>query len=151
MPYWFDGNNLIGLSAAAARQDRKTRRSFLELLSGYVQVRGGRFTAFFDGDGTNRIMPPRGVRVRYSAPLSTDDAILHQLKGSAAPEEIIVVTNDHALFGRCRDAGAKTMDWREFTARMNRSSRNPASHSSRDEKVDVDEWSRFFGIDPEKL
>jgi len=151
MPYWFDGNNLIGMSAAAAQQDRKTRRSFLGLLSGYALARGGRFTVFFDGDDADRAMPPRGVRVRYSAPLSTDDAILNQVNGSAAPAEIIVVTNDHTLAGRCRDAGAKTMDWRQFTARMHRGPGKPASQPSRDEQVDLDDWSRYFGIDPKKL
>jgi hypothetical protein len=151
MPYWFDGNNLIGLSAAAAQQDRRTRQAFLGLLSGYALTRGGRFTVFFDGDDSDRALPPRGVRVRTSAPLSTDDAILNQIHGSAAPGDIIVVTNDKGLAGRCRRAGAKTMDWREFTALMGRSPRKAAKPSSNDEKIDVEDWSRYFGIDPEKL
>lgn len=151
MPYWFDGNNLIGLSAAAARQDRGTRRSFLELLSGYAQARGGRFLVFFDGDDSDRTMPPRGVRMRTSAPLSTDDAILDAIHGSSSPGEIIVVTNDHGLAGRCRHAGAKTMDWREFTARMSRSPRKAATQAAKNDKIDVEEWSRYFGIDPKKL
>ena len=151
MPYWFDGNNLIGLSAAAARQDRRTCRSFLELLSAYARTRRSRFTVFFDGDDSSRVMPPRGIRVRYSAPMSTDDAILHHARGSAAPGEIIVVTNDHALAGRCRNGGVKTMDWRQFTAKMNSSPRNPQAPPSKDEKIDIEEWSRYFGVDPSEL
>src|SRR5512144_360434 len=151
MPYWFDGNNLIGLSAAAARQDRNTCRSFLELLGGYALARGGRFTVFFDGDDSGRTMPPRGVRVRYSAPLSTDDAILDHVRGAAAPGEIIVVTNDQGLASRCRGAGAKTMDWRQFTDKMNAGRHAPKSPRPKEETIDVEEWSHYFGIDPEKL
>lgn len=151
MPYWFDGNNLIGQSAAAARQDQKTRRSFLGLLAGYATSGGGRFTVFFDGDDPGAGMPPRGVRVRYSAPYSTDDAILHQAEGARSPSEIIVVTNDHALAARCRQAGAKTMDWRQFTAKMAVRSKNRPEASPAAEKVDLKDWTDYFGLDPKTL
>jgi len=78
----FDGNNLIGQSADAARKDRNTRRAFLSRLSSYVTLRGGRFLVFFDGDDPDRSMPPRGIQLRYSAPESTDDAIVRLLSGS---------------------------------------------------------------------
>lgn len=151
MPYWFDGNNLIGQSAAAARQDRRTRRAFLYLLSTLSRERGGSFTVYFDGDDPGGSLPPKGVRVRYSAPFSTDDAILQQAMGTRNPSEIIVVTNDQGLAARCRNAGVKTMDWRQFTTRMN-SPVGPASKSSpKDEKVNLDEWSRYFGLEPDDL
>lgn len=151
MPYWFDGNNLIGQSAAAARQDPQTRKSFLALLSSYANTGGGRFLVFFDGDDSERAMPPRGVRVRYSAPLSTDDAILQAAEGSKCPAEVIVVTNDRGLAGRCRCTGAKAMDWREFTEKMAVRSRRAPDASSKEDKVDVKEWSQYFGLDPDKL
>ncbi len=151
MPYWFDGNNLIGQSASASRRDPKTRRSFLELLSSYAAAGGGRFTVFFDGDDPGSGTPPRGVRVRYSAPFSTDDAILREAEGARAPSEVIVVTNDHGLAARCRDAGVKTMDWRHFTAKM--ASRSPArpGPTQEGEKINLEEWSRYFGLDPDSL
>jgi predicted RNA-binding protein with PIN domain len=151
MPYWFDGNNLIGQSAAAARQDPKTRKSFLALLSSYATTGGGRFLVFFDGDDSERAAPPRGVRVRYSAPLSTDDAILQAAEGSPSPAEVIVVTNDRGLAARCRGTGAKAIDWREFTGKMAARSHRAPESSSKEEKVDVREWSQYFGLDPDKL
>ena len=151
MPYWFDGNNIIGQSTAAAQRDPKTRRSFLALLSSHATSRGGRFLVFFDGDNSEHFLPPRGVRVRYSAPLSTDDAILSQAEGSSAPAEITVVTNDRGLSVRCRSAGLKTMDWRQFTDRMAATPRSHGKPDSKAEKIDLQEWSRYFGIDPEAL
>ena len=151
MPYWFDGNNLTGQSAAVARQDRTTRKSFLELLGGYALARGGRFVVFFDGDDHNRCLPPRGVRVRYSAPLSADDAILRDVHGTSTRSEIIIVTNDQSLASSCRGLGVKTMDWRQFSAKMATSSGKPAKTIPREEKIDLDDWSRYFGFDPEKL
>jgi hypothetical protein len=151
MPYWFDGNNLIGQSASVSRADPKTRKSFLALLSGYATGRGGRFTVFFDGDDPDRSMPPRGVRVRYSAPHSTDDAILRQAEGNQAPAEIIVVTNDHGLAARCRTAGVKTMDWRRFTDKMGAKIQAPSKTTQKDPDVNLEDWSRYFGLDPDAL
>jgi predicted RNA-binding protein with PIN domain len=151
MPYWFDGNNLIGQSAACARLDPRTRRSFLLLLGSHATARGGRFTVFFDGEDPGSGVPPRGVRVHYSAPRSTDDAILHEAEGARSPSEIIVVTNDNGLTSRCRDAGLKTMAWHQFTEKMTRSSPAQEKSNPKVEKVNVEEWSRYFGFDPDKL
>ncbi len=151
MPYWFDGNNLIGQSAALAREDPETRRSFLDVLSRYAVERGGRFIVFFDGDDTDRRTPPRGIRVRYSAPLSTDDAILKAADGARSPAEIIVVTNDRGLARRCREAGVKTMDWARFTHKMSSSRAPGRQDATREEKIDLDDWSQYFGLDPNKL
>ena len=151
MPYWFDGNNLIGQSAAVARLDSKTRKSFLGLLSEYAALRGGSFLVFFDGDDSARILPPKGVRVRYSAPWSTDDAILRAAEGARSPREIVVVTNDNGLAGRCRSAGARTISWRQFTDTMAKSRPRPGRTRTTEAKVDVADWSRFFGLDPDDL
>jgi predicted RNA-binding protein with PIN domain len=147
MPYFVDGNNLIGLSAARARDNAATRRAFLSLLSRYASSRGGRLTVFFDGDDPDRAVPPRGVQVRFSAPLSSDDAILRGIAGARAAAEITVVTNDRSLGSRCRSLGAQVMDWREFTRRMERCAAALA-REQKEETVDVDEWSEYFGLDP---
>jgi hypothetical protein len=151
MPYWFDGNNLIGQSAAVARQDPKTRKSFLGLLGRYADTGGSRFLVFFDGDDSDRTLPPRGVRVRYSAPLSTDDAILQAAEGSKCPAELIIVTNDRGLAAQCRCAGAKAMDWRQFTEKMMARSQRASGALSKEANVDVKEWSQYFGLDPDEL
>jgi predicted RNA-binding protein with PIN domain len=150
MPYWLDGNNLIGQTAARARNDKETRRAFLKLLSGYAAQRGGLFTVFFDGDDPDRSIPPSGVQVRYSAPLSTDDALLQRLCGLQHPGEVIVVTNDSELRSRCRNAGAQVLDWGEFNSVI-RKGRFRKNSTERNDPVDVDEWARFFGLDDDSL
>jgi predicted RNA-binding protein with PIN domain len=152
MPYWFDGNNLIGQAANLVRSEPETRKRFLSYLSSCSRSRGGRFLVFFDGDDPDRVVPPTGVRVRYSAPMSTDDAIVRELSGCSAPSEVIVVTNDHSLAGRCRDSGAKAIGWREFASKMISPSqaRSRGAHQQT-EPVNIDEWIRYFRLDKDSL
>jgi hypothetical protein len=148
MPYWFDGNNLIGQSTARASADRETRRGFLSHLSRRFRSQGGRFLVFFDGDDPDRSMPPPGVKIRFSAPLSTDDAIIRDVAGAANPGEIIVVTNDRSLAARTRDLGAKSISWAEFDAKRKP---NPGNRDlSSDTPVDIEDWMRYFGVDDEE-
>jgi predicted RNA-binding protein with PIN domain len=146
MPYWFDGNNLIGQSAAAAKADSRARRAFLSALHSYQRSGGGRFLVYFDGDDSDRSAAPPGVSVRYSAPLSADEAILRRIREAVHPPEIIVVTNDIDLKTRCRHEGAGVLTWQEFTDRMSqRRLQNSRNHQP--EKIDVDDWLRYFGLD----
>lgn len=151
MPYWFDGNNLIGQSAAATRTNAEVRKAFLSALSSFHRSGGGRFLVYFDGDDPGRSATPPGVAIRYSAPMSTDDAILRRLREIQRPEEIIVVTNDRALMSRCRDEGAMTMNWHEFLSRMQPRSRRRSTRDNREQPVDVEEWIRYFGLDKSKI
>ena len=150
MPYWFDGNNLIGQSAAAAKADSGTRKKFLSALSSFHRSGGGRFTVYFDGDDPDRAALPPGVAVRYSAPQSTDDAILYRLREIRHPAEVIVVTNDRALMLHTRNQGAKAMTWREFTLRMQSRSARGSSPTPREAPVNVDEWIEYFGLNRTK-
>jgi predicted RNA-binding protein with PIN domain len=109
MPYWFDGNNLIGQSAAVSRKDRNTRKAFLETLSAYQKSGGGRFLVYFDGDDPADLSTPTGITVRYSAPESADIVILRRLKEIQRTSEVIVITNDLELASRCRHAGASSL------------------------------------------
>jgi predicted RNA-binding protein with PIN domain len=147
MPYWFDGNNLIGQSAGSARGDSRMRRAFLSSLSSHRKSGGGRFLVYFDGDDPDRTAAPPGVAIRFSAPLSADEAIIRRLKEIRSPSDVIVVTNDRGLMNRCRSAGAMTMDWRKFISKMQ--SRPVPSQEGRDlqEPVDVEDWMRYFGWD----
>ena len=145
MPYWFDGNNLIGQPVAVSSQQPQVLKSFLATLSGYRKSGGGRFLVYFDGDGFDRSMPPAGIRIRYSAPLSADDAIAESLHAIRRPSEVIVVTNDLQLQSRCRDAGAKVMNWQQFVSKMNARRNRQQMHS--EQTVNVDEWMEYFGIE----
>ena len=147
MPYWFDGNNLIGQSAASARSDSRARQAFLSALSAYHRLGGGKFLVYFDGDDTKRPASPPGVAIRFSAPLSTDEAILHGLRGIRCASEVIVVTNDRELRIRCRDEGASVLTWSEFNTRMQSRRTLHSKRTDRQENVDVDDWIRYFGLE----
>lgn len=148
MPYWFDGNNLIGQSAAAAAADPRPRREFLAALAAYRSAGGGRLLVYFDGDDPGQSSLPPGVAVRYAAPESADAAIARRLREAARPGEITVVTNDLELGARCRRAGASTLDWAAFAAKMRSRPPRPGRTRKRSEEaVDVAEWMRWFGLD----
>ena len=147
MPYWFDGNNLIGQSAAVARVDSQARQSFLSALVSYHRSGGGRFLVYFDGDDPGRSASPPGVAVRYSAPHSTDEVILQRLREVRNPSEVIIVTNDRQLTVRCRDEGAAVLTWGEFTVRMQSRRATTSGRPEAQQNVDVDDWMRYFGIE----
>jgi predicted RNA-binding protein with PIN domain len=148
MPYWFDGNNLIGQSAEAAKTDTQTRRAFLSALSTYHKSGGGRFLVYFDGDDPCPSAAPPGVSVRYSAPESADALILRCLRERRLPAEVIIVTNDRELMARCRNGGAAVLDWRQFMAKMqSRPMPQPRDSGDSRERVDVADWMRYFGLD----
>lgn len=150
MPYWFDGNNLIGQSVASARADSKTRRAFLSSLSRYRKAGGGRFLVYFDGDDSDRSAAPPGIAVRYSAPLSADEAIIRRLREIRHTSEVIIVSNDRELMNRCRNAGARTLNWGQFISKIQ--SRPISSQATGDlkEPVDVEDWMKYFGLDKSK-
>ena len=147
MPYWFDGNNLIGLSAAAAKADARTRKAFLSALPAHHRTGGGKFLVYFDGDDTDRSPSPPGISIRYSAPVSADEAILARLRGMKNPSEVIVVTNDRELQVRSRQEGAAVLAWGEFTTKMQSRRVREKNRHEQAERVDIDEWMRYFGID----
>lgn len=147
MPYWFDGNNLIGQSAAAARTDSRALKAFLSALFSYHRSGGGKFLVYFDGDDPNRSASPPGVSIRFSAPMSTDEAIIQRLREARQPSEIIVVTNDRELSMRCRNEGASVLSWSEFTTKMQSRRVRGSGHSNPQERVDVEDWMRYFGLE----
>jgi len=150
MPYWFDGNNLIGQSAAAAKADPQVRRAFLSALTSYHRSGGGKFLVFFDGDDSDRSPAPPGVSIRHSAPLSADDAILRRLREIRSASEITVVTNDRHLIFQCRNEGAIALTWSDFTQKMQSRRVLRSEQYDRQEPVNVDEWMRYFGFENNK-
>lgn len=148
MPYWFDGNNLIGQSTEVSRKDRNTRKAFLSTLSAYQKSGGGRFLVYFDGDDPADSSPPPGISVRYSAPESADIVMLRRLREIQRPSEVIVITNDNELAMRCRHAGANALLWHQYISKMqSRPATAAPIRNSPQEQVDVEDWMRYFGID----
>jgi hypothetical protein len=151
MPYWFDGNSVLGQSSRKMREDRETRRAFLQHLGERTRSRGGRYLVFFDGDDPDRSLPPRGIQVRYCAPHSADGAILRGLRSVQKPAEVIVVSNDHALSRQCHSAGAQVMTWKQFDIESGRRSPEHRNKSAGEEEIKIEEWVDYFGLDSETL
>lgn len=124
----------------------QARQAFLSTLNRYRKSGGGRFLIYFDGDDSNRTMPPPGIRVRYSAPFSADDAIIGRLKEIRRPGEVIVVTNDHGLRTRCRNAGAKCLTWQEFSSKMQSRKKRSSGLKDNEPPVDINDWMDYFGV-----
>lgn len=150
MPYWLDGNNLIGQSVAQAREQPRVRIEFLRQLAEWKSSRGGRITVYFDGDESDPRIAAPGIPVRFSAPLDTDAAMLRRLREIRRPSEVIVVTNDRSLRLRCREAGAAVMDWSQFSSRMN-AGRPGSRCESRQDDIAIRDWARYFGLREEDL
>jgi hypothetical protein len=149
VPYWFDGNNLIGQPASAGERD--TRRAFLAAISEYARARRTMVSVYFDGDDRDRLGSPHRVDVRYCAPLSADDAMLRDLRGRRSPAEVVVVTNDRELGSRCRCEGASSITWKEFSARLGSALKRPVCKEKKEEPVRIEEWAAYFGLDKNSL
>lgn len=150
MPYWFDGNNLIGQSAATSRSRPQMRQEFLSSLSAYYKSGGGKFLVYFDGDDSTRTMPPTGIRIRHSAPMSADEAIIRKLHEISRPGDVIIVSNDRELQTLCWNTGAKVMNWQQFSSKMQtRKTKHPGGNDIQ-QPVDVEDWMEYFGLDKTK-
>lgn len=138
MPYYLDGNNLIGLARRTARPGEDDRAALLSELS--ARLRGNRSSVrvFFDGEGRAASL---GSLTVSGAGGSADEAILREVGRSGDPRQITVVTADRELARRSRDLGAKTMAPADFWSRFGDAA---APEQARPGKVDVDEWLDYF-------
>ena len=140
MPYVLDGNNLIGRERRSGRASEEDRAALVRELADRLRRTRARAVVVFDGPaapastlGSLCVRQPGG---------SADEAILREVRRSASPREIVVVTADRELARRAREAGAKSVSpeafWKSFgTAGGEASSDEPAA-------VDVEEWTRYF-------
>jgi hypothetical protein len=144
MPYFLDGNNLIGLVRRTSRPSAEDRSALIAEIAGRLRRTRARATIFFDGPAGERMASLGSLTVRVATGASADDAIVREVERGAAPAEAVIVTADRGLARRCRDAGAKVCSPDEFFARFGAgpaglpAGREPAG------KVDVEEWMRYF-------
>lgn len=141
MPYFLDGNNLIGHARGSARPSEEDRQSLIVEVSDRLRATRAKAVLFFDGSG-DRPSSLGNLSIRYSGTAGADEAILREIGSFRAPREIIVVTADRDLSRRSRDAGASAIAPQEF---WNRFGKRPASQGRGDAaKVDVEDWMRYF-------
>lgn len=139
MPYYLDGNNLIGIARRTARPGEDDRAALLSELS--ARLRGNRSSVrvFFDGEGRAAAL---GALTVSGAGGSADEAILREIGKASDPRQITVVTADRDLARRSRDLGAKAMAPAEFWTNFAPSSKADAGKA--EPRVDVDEWLDYF-------
>jgi hypothetical protein len=138
VPYFLDGNNLLG----GARPSEERRDAIIREICDRLRRTRARVTLFFDG-------PPAGVAtslgnlaIRFAGKRTADESILSEIAKSRSPADIVVVTADRELARRAKEAGAKRLEpdafWRRFGA---------TPDSGGDEgppAADVEEWARYF-------
>lgn len=139
MPYFLDGNNVIGVARKTSRPDQDDRESLLAELRDRLRGNRSSIRVFFDGKGSAAAF---GSLTVSGADGSADEAILRDLGKASDPRQVTVVTADRELGRRARDAGAKTMSpsdfWKSFTGTAAKEVREPAP------RVNVDEWLDYF-------
>ncbi len=143
MPYLLDGNNLIGLVRRTSRPTEDDRQALVAELAERLRVTRARAVLFFDGPAGDRGSSLGGLTIRRATGGSADDAIVAEVLRSRAPGEAIVVTSDHGLARRVRDAGGKVCAPDVFFARFGRGA--SAGGKAASEAVDVDAWLEYFG------
>jgi predicted RNA-binding protein with PIN domain len=141
MPYFLDGNNLIGHARGSSRPTEEDRRALIAEVSDRLRATRAKAVLFFDGAGKRR-SSLGSLLIREAGPAGADEAIVREIEGSRTPREIIVVTADRALSRRARDAGASAISPSEFWSRFGKG-KAPGSPGETG-KVDVEEWLRFF-------
>jgi hypothetical protein len=141
VPYFLDGNNLIGRERRGARPDEEDRSGLIAELCDRLRRTRARALLFFDGSasGVPKALGP--LSIRFSGGLPADEVILREIARSAAPGEIVLVTADRELGVRARDAGAKTLSPAEFWERFGKRAVAPTPEAA---AVDVEEWTRYF-------
>jgi hypothetical protein len=144
MPYFLDGNNLIGHALGASRPSEGDRQSLIAEVAARLRQNRATAVVFFDGPGVKRSFLG-SLSIRECGEGGADEAILDQIGQAHAPREITLVTADRELARRARDSGARTLSpadfWRGFGTAQPREPGGPGG------KVDVNEWLEWFGDD----
>jgi YacP-like NYN domain len=139
MPYFLDGDNLVG-SALGRRSAAGDREALAREISDRLRRTHAKVILFFDGAGAPLSLG--NLVVRFSGAISADDAIVRETSRAAHPAETTVVTADRELARRAKDAGAAVMSPDGFWKRFGSGAR---AAPKRDEtRVDVEEWQRWF-------
>lgn len=142
MPYFLDGNNLIGRARGHRRPSEEDRAALLSELCDRLRRTRASATVFFDGSGPVGATALGSLSIRSAGAASADEVILREISRSPAPAEIVLVTADRSLSRRARELGARALApeefWRRFGAVRGRSEEAAGS-------VDVEEWLRYFG------
>jgi hypothetical protein len=149
VPYFLDGNNLIGRARRTSRPTEEDARALIGEVADRLRRNRARAVLFFDGPPGRRAASLGSLSVRYPESGTADAAILAEIARSRTPSEIVVVTADRDLARRSRDAGAKWAAPEEFWARFAPPGGRGGAREKADgtePRVDVEDWLRWFGL-----
>jgi len=140
MPYFLDGNNLIGLARRTSRPTDADRAALVNEVADRLRRSRASAVLFFDGAG-QRSSTLGSLSIR-AAGGSADEAILTEIEWSRAPGEIVVVTADRDLSRRARDLGAKASSPEDFWRRVGAG----GGHEQKEKgaAIDVEDWIKYF-------
>jgi YacP-like NYN domain len=141
VPYFLDGNNLIGRARGRARPGEEDRSALIAELCDRLRRTRAHAVLFFDGAQPAGATALGALSIRSSGRTSADELILLEISRASAPGEIVLVTADRELSRRARDAGAKTLRPDEFWDRFGTLAGTPPVETA---PVDVEEWMRYF-------
>ncbi len=140
MPYFLDGNNLIGLVRRKARPGEDDRAALVAEISERLRHTRSSVRLFFDGPSGRQTSLGRLTVTDVGG--SADDAIVRELAASSDPGQITVVTADRELSRRVRDGGGRTMPPDVFWDRFGASAAGARKDGA--PAVDVEEWMEYF-------
>ncbi len=144
MPYFLDGNNLIGRARGRARPGEDDRGALISELCERLRETRARAVVFFDGPAGAGATSLGSLSIRFSGGASADEVILREISRARAAGEITLVTADRDLSRQARDRGAKVVSPEMFWEKFGRA-RGHASE--RPERIDVEDWLKYFGDD----
>ena len=145
MPYFLDGDNLVG-TARGRPPAPEERDALVSEVAERLRRTRARVLRFCDGTGKSVSLGSRSLRV--AGAVSADDAIVREIARSSRPRETTVVTADRDLAHRARDAGAVTLSPTDFWKRFG-ASETPSGRPA-DTRVDVDDWMTWFDNERKK-
>ncbi len=165
MPLLIDGYNLLYVSGIIGSGRgpgglERSRLALLNFLAESVEPRElSHTTVVFDAReaprGLPRVVPHRGITVRFAADYEeADDLIEELIRADSAPRRLVVVSSDHRIQRAARRRRAKAIDSDVWYADLIRARRDRASADAAETparpavpllKEDVNFWLRKFG------
>jgi predicted RNA-binding protein with PIN domain len=142
VPYFLDGNNLIGLARKKSRPGEDDRRALVSELSDRLRQTRSSVRLFFDGPAGRTTSLGRLTVIDAGG--SADETIVREVRGTADAGQVTVVTADRELARRVRDVGAKTMSPDIFWSRFAKGAAEAPPGPGGNDRVDVDEWLDYF-------
>ena len=149
MPYWFDGNNLIGKIPSIKKIQKSNKQASREklafLIGRYFSSGKNTVTLHFDGHPNEPIKVSR-VKIKYSGSKTADEKIKLEIERSKNPKNIIVVTSDGNVAEFAKVCSCEVIKSEDFRKKLH--SQNPADEEkSRIEEINnQEEFKKIFGV-----